>query len=91
MKHKGLGFVLGISLLVGAGTVGEASAKKSVSKDVANSIKTVHERELLSRTIVSFEIWNNRKTANKRKTVYENELSDRTVIADENEAEEVTE
>lgn len=92
MKHKGLGFVLGVSLLISSSHGAEASGSKTVNRDVANTIKTIHEKELSSKMVVSFELWLNRKAANTKKTVYENELSDRTVIADEKgEDKEVTE
>lgn len=103
MKRKGMGLVLGVSLLVSTVQVGGASANPhndeevvlkdlpALNREVADSIKTVHEKELSNRTIVSLEKWFNRKTANTKKTLYENELSERTVIANENEGEEVTE
>ena len=93
MKVKGLGLVLGAMLLFSMVNVEEASANKvskeevdilkplrPLSREAADSIKTVHEKELSDRTVVPREIWLSRKAANSIKAIHEKELSNRTVI-----------
>ena len=94
MKEKGMGLTLGVMLLFNTAFVGAASASKVsneeeieddvqlqlLTREAADTIKTVHERELAKRTVVPYETWLNRKAANSIKSIYEKELSERTVI-----------